>query len=124
MKRVLRIAPLLIVIALGIERISGAQAFISQDDSAVSVNKKTKDSEFKGIRIDPKPLDLLWQDKYNSKPKKSPDRKAVYSQNYQLLEKEMISETRNNGKPDYLQPDLLQNYRRTEISKSQKQLKQ
>lgn len=100
MKRIIRIAPLLIAIALGIESISGAQAFISQDDSAVSVNKQTKQSEFSGIRVDPKPIDLLWQNDYQIKTKKSPAGKVIYSQN--------VNET-SQEKSNYYSPDCIQN---------------
>ena len=100
MKRIIRIATLLTVIALGIENVPGAQAFISEDDSIVSVNKKDKLTEYKGIRVDPKPIDLLWQNDYQIKTKKSPAGKVIYSQN--------VNET-SQEKSNYYSPDCIQN---------------
>lgn len=122
MKLIIRIAPLLIAIALGIVSISGAQAFTNQDDSTVSVKKETKLSKFNGIRVDPKPIDLLWQNEYQSKPGKSPDGKAIYSQNVN----EASQEKSNCSSQDFLRNELfyLQYDIVTEINRHQTKLKQ
>lgn len=127
MKRIIRIATLLTVIALGIENVPGAEAFISQDDSAVSVNKKAKLSKNIGIRVDPKPLDLLWQNEPKSKPRQSPGGNTNFNQNDQVFLKLDLPRSGNNISPDNSQSDLsyfLQNDKEKEIFTCQKKLKQ
>ena len=104
MKRLSRIATLLIVLALGIESIPGAKAITSQDDSIVSVKNNEKIKEFKGIRVDPKPIDLLWQKDTESKPRNLPQAKSIYIEN---VEQKDFCQTRNDIKTELLQTELF-----------------
>ena len=67
MKRIFRIAPLLIVLALGIKSIPGAQALSCDEDTTNNFRQKTEKSSFKGIWISPNPIDQLWLDASSSK---------------------------------------------------------
>lgn len=59
MKNITRIAPLLIVLVLGIQMGSRIQAINTNDDKKILVKKSKTSSNFKGIRIYPNPSDLL-----------------------------------------------------------------
>ena len=90
--------------ALGIESIPGAKAITNHDDTAVSVNKNKKITEFKGIRVDPKPIDLLWQKESENKSEDLPQIKTTYSEN---LKQKDVYQTRNDIANELLQAELF-----------------
>ena len=104
MKRIIRIAPLLIVLALGIESIPGAKAITSHDDSIVTVKKSKKIKELKGIRVDPKPIDLLWQKESENKSEDLMHPKTSFSE--KLIQKG-ICQSGTDYKTELPQPELF-----------------